>query len=84
MCPAATGTRGVLPWREESNSPLLRPLHGLALVAHRQKRWNTAEMILMQLLELAPGDEQQAGSLLQQVRTAVGIAQPGRPATATG
>jgi hypothetical protein len=66
-----------LPWREKTNQPLLRALYGLALVAHSQKRWNTAEMILIRLLYLDPGDEQQAGALLQQVRAAAGIVQPG-------
>lgn len=66
-----------LPWRENTNQPLLRALYGLALVAHRQKRWNTAEMILIRLLYLDPGDEQQAGALLQQARAAAGIVQPG-------
>jgi hypothetical protein len=69
----------VLLWREESNRPLLRALFGLALVAHRQKRWNTAEMILMRLLYLDPGDEQQAGALLREVRAAAGIVQPDAP-----
>jgi hypothetical protein len=66
----------VLLWQEESNRPLLRALYALALIAHRQKRWNTAEMILMSLLYLNPGDEQQAGALLKEVRTAAGIVQP--------
>ncbi|MFD7618601.1 hypothetical protein [Streptomyces sp. NPDC059802] len=70
---------GVLPWQEESNRPLLRGLHGLALVAHRQKRWNCAEMILMSLLYLDPADEQQAGALLREVRAAAGIVQPDEP-----
>ncbi|MFE0369540.1 hypothetical protein [Streptomyces tendae] len=70
-------TGPVLLWREDSNRPLLRSLYGLALVAHRQKRWNTAEMILMRLLYLDPDDEQQAGTLLKEVRAAAGIVQPG-------
>ncbi|WP_328973330.1 hypothetical protein [Streptomyces sp. NBC_00239] len=68
---------GVLLWREESNRPLLRGLYGLARVAHGEKRWNCAEMILMRLLYLDPVDEQQAGVLLREVRAAAGIAQPG-------
>jgi hypothetical protein len=71
-----TGAGGVLPWSEESNRPLLRALYGLALVAHRQKRWNCAEMVSMRLLYLDPRDAQQAGALLREVRTAVGITQP--------
>ncbi|MFG2210935.1 hypothetical protein [Streptomyces sp. NPDC048638] len=67
---------GVLPWQEESNQPLLRGLYGLALVADREKRWNCAEMILMRLLYLDPADEQQAGTLLREVRAAAGIVQP--------
>ncbi|WP_331752895.1 hypothetical protein OG440_38740 (plasmid) [Streptomyces sp. NBC_00637] len=76
MYGGASDAGPVLLWREESNRPLLRALFGLALVAHRQKRWNTAEMILMRLLYLDPGDEQQAGALLRQVRAAAGIVQP--------
>ncbi|WP_371591188.1 hypothetical protein [Streptomyces sp. NBC_00470] len=74
---------GVLPWQEEANRPLLRALYGLALIAHRHKRWNSAEMILLRLLYLDPVDEQQASALLKEVRVAAGIAAPdntaGRP-----
>jgi hypothetical protein len=76
MYGGASDAGPVLLWREESNRPLLRALFGLALVSHRQKRWNTAEMILMRLLYLDPGDEQHAGTLLGQVRAAAGIVQP--------
>ncbi|WP_217231390.1 hypothetical protein [Streptomyces anulatus] len=72
----AAGAGGVLLWREEANRPLLRALYGLASVAHQQRRWNTAEMVLMRLLYLDPDDPQQAGALLKQVRSAVGIVQP--------
>ncbi|TLQ39440.1 hypothetical protein [Streptomyces marianii] len=71
---------GVLLWREQSNRPLLRRLHGLARVAHWERRWNCAEMTLMRLLYLDPVDEQQAGVLLREVRAAAGIAQPDKTA----
>ncbi|MFE9424134.1 hypothetical protein ACFYNO_14345 [Kitasatospora sp. NPDC006697] len=71
-------TGPALPWRVEANRPLLRALHGLAGVAHRQKRWNTAEMILFRLLYLDPQDQQDAAPLLSQVREAAGLLPPDR------
>lgn len=65
-----------LPWRVEANRPLLRALYGLADVAHTQKRWNTAEMILLQLLYLDPEDQQDAAPLLGQARAAAGLLPP--------
>lgn len=65
-----------LPWRVEANRPLLRALYRLADVAHTQKRWNTAEMILLQLLYLDPEDQQDAAPLLGQARAAAGLLPP--------
>ncbi|WP_328373658.1 hypothetical protein OG800_50700 (plasmid) [Streptomyces sp. NBC_00445] len=76
MYGGASDAGPVLLWREGSNRPLLRALYGLALVAHGQRQWNSAEMILMRLLYLDPGDEQRAAVLLRQVRAAAGIVQP--------
>ncbi|MFB6984654.1 hypothetical protein ACNPQN_39095 [Streptomyces sp. NPDC056297] len=71
-------TGPALPWRVEANRPLLRALYGLADVAHRQKRWNTAEMILLRLLYLDPEDQQDAAPLLGQARAAAGLLPPDR------
>ncbi|MEU5196140.1 hypothetical protein AB0G86_19125 [Streptomyces scabiei] len=69
-------TGPTLPWRVGTNRPLLRALYGLADVAHRQKRWNTAEMILLRLLYLDPEDPQDAAPLLGQARAAAGLVPP--------
>lgn len=39
------GFGGVLPWRWVDNRPFLRCLHGLALSAWRQRRWDEAELM---------------------------------------
>jgi hypothetical protein len=48
------GFGGVLPWGMIDNRPLLRCLHGLALCAWRQRRWDDAEAIFTARVWLDP------------------------------
>jgi len=48
------GFGGVLPWGMVDNRPFLRCLHGLALCAWRQRRWDDAEAMFRSLVWLDP------------------------------
>ena len=48
------GFGGVLPWGWIDNRPFLRCLHGLALCAWRQRRWDEAEAMLTARVWLDP------------------------------
>jgi hypothetical protein len=59
---------GVLPWGLTDNRPFLRALHGLALCAWRQRRWDAAEEVLVTRVWLEGAGTIDALSCLEQVR----------------
>jgi len=61
------GFGGVLPWGMVDNRPFLRCLHGLALCAWRQRRWDDAETMFRALLWLDPSGALNAIACLQPV-----------------
>jgi hypothetical protein len=63
------GFHGVLPWGMIDNRPFLRCLHGLALCAWRQRRWDDAEAIFTARVWLDPSQPLDALACLQPVRT---------------
>ena len=62
------GFDGVLPWGMIDNRPFLRCLHGLALCAWRQRRWDDAEAIFTARVWLDPSQPLDALACLQPVR----------------
>lgn len=62
------GFRGVLPWGMIDNRPFLRCLHGLALCAWRQRRWDDAEAIFTARAWLDPSSSLDALACLEPVR----------------
>ena len=62
------GFDGVLPRGLIDNRPFLRCLHGLALCAWRQRRWDDAESIFTGLVWLDPTSSMSALSCLESVR----------------
>lgn len=63
------GFAGVLPRGLIDNRPFLRALHGLALCAWRQRRWNDAEQILTTTTWLDPSSAMTPLALLAEVQT---------------
>ena len=59
---------GVLPWGMIDNRPFLRCLHGLALCAWRQRRWDDAEAMFTARVWLDPSQALDALACLQPVR----------------
>ncbi len=64
--PASFG--GVLPWGWTDNRPFLRCLHGLALCAWRQRRWNEAEAMFIARVWLDPSGAFNDLACLEPVR----------------
>ena len=62
------GFDGVLPRGLIDNRPFLRCLHGLALCAWRQRRWDDAESIFTGLVWLDPTGSMNALACLESVR----------------
>ncbi|MGQ0744859.1 MAG: calcium-binding protein [Acidimicrobiales bacterium] len=62
------GFAGVLPWGMVDNRPFLRCLHGLALCAWRQRRWDDAEAMLTARVWLDPTGPLDALACLAPVR----------------
>jgi len=62
------GFDGVLPQGLIDNRPFLRCLHGLALCAWRQRRWDDAESIFTGLVWLDPTGSTNALACLESVR----------------
>ncbi len=62
------GFGDVLPWAMIDNRPFLRCLHGLALCAWRQRRWDDAEEIFTARMWLDPSGWPDALACLQPVR----------------
>ena len=62
------GFAGVLPWGMIDNRPFLRCLHGLALCAWRQRRWDDAEAMLTARLWLDPDGAFTSLACLEPVR----------------
>lgn len=62
------GFGGVLPWGWVDNRPFLRCLHGLALCAWRQRRWDDAEMMFTARVWLDPTGSLSALACLDAVR----------------
>lgn len=62
------GFAGVLPWGYVDNRPFLRCLHGLALCAWRQRRWDDAEAMLTARVWLDPTGPLDALACLEPVR----------------
>jgi hypothetical protein len=62
------GFGGVLPWGMIDNRPFLRCLHGLALCAWRQRRWDEAEAIFTARVWLDPERALDALACLEQGR----------------
>ena len=58
----------MLPWGLTDNRPFLRALHGLALCAWRQRRWDAAEEVLVTRVWLEGAGTIDALSCLEQVR----------------
>jgi hypothetical protein len=58
----------LLVWAELDNRPFFRALHGMALALWRLRRFNEAEMVLLNMLWLNPTDNQGARMLLDDVR----------------
>lgn len=59
---------GVLPWGLVDNRPFLRCLHGLALCAWRQRRWDDAEAMFTARVWLDPSGPIDALACLDPVR----------------
>lgn len=59
---------GVLPWGMVDNRPFLRCLHGLALCAWRQRRWDDAEAMFTARVWLDPSGPIDALACLDPVR----------------
>ena len=62
------GFAGVLPWGMVDNRPFLRCLHGLALCAWRQRRWDDAEAMFTARVWLDPTGPIDALACLDPVR----------------
>lgn len=62
------GFGGVLPWGMIDNRPFLRCLHGLALCAWRQRRWDDAEAMFSARVWLDPSGSLNALACLDPVR----------------
>jgi hypothetical protein len=62
------GFDGVLPWGMIDNRPFLRCLHGLALCAWRQRRWDDAKAMFTARVWLDPSRSLDAVACLQPVR----------------
>lgn len=62
------GFGGVLPWGWAENRPFLRCLHGLALCAWRQRRWDEAEVMFTARVWLDPTGSLDAIACLDAVR----------------
>lgn len=62
------GFAGVLPWGMVDNRPFLRCLHGLALCAWRQRRWDDAEAMFTARVWLDPSGPIDALACLDPVR----------------
>ena len=62
------GFGGVLPWGWIDNRPFLRCLHGLALCAWRQRRWDDAEAMFTARVWLDPSGALSDLACLEQVR----------------
>jgi hypothetical protein len=62
------GFGGVLPWGMIDNRPFLRCLHGLALCAWRQRRWDDAEAMFSARVWLDPSGALDAVACLESVR----------------
>lgn len=62
------GFAGVLSWGMVDNRPFLRCLHGLALCAWRQRRWNEAEAMFTARVWLDPSGPIDALACLDPVR----------------
>ena len=61
------GFGGVLPWGLVDNRPFLRCLHGLALCAWRQRRWDEAEAMFRARVWLDPSGAMDALACLEPV-----------------
>jgi hypothetical protein len=59
---------GLLVWGELDNRPFLRATHGLALALWRLRRFQSAELALLNMLWLNPMDNQGASVLLPAVQ----------------
>lgn len=62
------GFAGVLPWGLVDNRPFLRCLHGLALCAWRQRRWDDAEAMFTARVWLDPSGPIDALACLDPVQ----------------
>ncbi len=62
------GFAGVLSWGMVDNRPFLRCLHGLALCAWRQRRWDEAEAMFTARVWLDPSGPIDALACLDPVR----------------
>jgi hypothetical protein len=63
------GFGGVLSWGMIDNRPFLRCLHGLAICAWRQRRWNDADAIFTARVWLDPWGSFDALACLEPVRS---------------